>query len=83
MKAIVYLRSASKELLGLGASARERVVVKLKQYAADPASLANQVKALKGVAALRLRIGDYRVIFRSEADRIVVLRVGHRRDVYE
>ncbi len=69
--------------MSLGAAEREGIVAKLKQYAADPAALANQVKALKGVAAWRLRIGDYRVISRSETDRIVVLKVGHRRDVYE
>ena len=83
MKPILYLRSASKELMSLDAVQRERVVEKLKQYAANPEALSNQVKALKGVAALRLRIGDYRVLFRNEPERIVVLKVGHRRDVYE
>jgi len=83
LKAILYLRSASKELLSLGAAERSRIVAKLKQYVADPSGLTNQVKALKGVAALRLRVGDYRMIFRSEPDRIVVLEIGHRRDVYE
>lgn len=83
MKPILYLRSASKELLSLDAVQRERIVEKLKQYAANPEALSNQVKALKGVAAWRLRIGDYRVLFRNEAERIVVLKVGHRREVYE
>lgn len=83
MKPVVYLKSAAKELLKLEATERERVGAKIKQYAADPKTLANQVKALKGVAALRLRVGDYRVIFRNEQNRIVILRVGHRRDVYD
>ena len=83
MKAIVYLRSASRELLAIDAAQRARIVAKLKQYAADPTALANPVKALKGVAAWRLRIGDYRVLFRMEPEQIVVLKVGHRRDVYE
>jgi mRNA interferase RelE/StbE len=30
----------------------------------------------------RFRIGDYRVIFDIEGTDIVVLRVGHRKDIY-
>ena len=30
----------------------------------------------------RLRVGDYRVIYRIDGDMIVVLKIGHRRDVY-
>jgi mRNA interferase RelE/StbE len=30
----------------------------------------------------RLRVGDYRVLFRLEADAIRVIKVGHRREVY-
>jgi mRNA interferase RelE/StbE len=32
----------------------------------------------------RLRIGDYRILYRIEDDRLVVLviRIGHRREVY-
>jgi len=31
----------------------------------------------------RFRIGDYRAIFDLEGNEIVVLRVGHRRDIYK
>jgi mRNA interferase RelE/StbE len=31
----------------------------------------------------RFRIGDYRVIFDIEGNEIVVLRVGHRREIYK
>jgi len=30
----------------------------------------------------RFRIGNYRVIFDLEGDEIVVLRAGHRKDIY-
>ena len=30
----------------------------------------------------RFRIGDYRVICDIEGDEIVILRIGHRRDIY-
>ncbi|MBC8254135.1 MAG: type II toxin-antitoxin system RelE/ParE family toxin [Ardenticatenia bacterium] len=30
----------------------------------------------------RFRVGDYRVIFDVEDDKVIILRVGHRRDIY-
>ena len=42
-------------------------------------------KALSGDLAgcYRLRTGDYRVLFRVEGERVIVEKIGHRRDVYE
>ena len=41
------------------------------------------VKRLKGRAGSRLRIGDWRVIFFEERNSIVVIAVGHRREIYD
>jgi mRNA interferase RelE/StbE len=41
------------------------------------------VKALKGVAGMRLRAGDWRVLFTVNADTITIHAVGHRRDIYD
>lgn len=30
----------------------------------------------------KLRVGDYRVIYRIEGGKIIVLKIGHRKDVY-
>jgi mRNA interferase RelE/StbE len=30
----------------------------------------------------KLRIGDYRVIYRVEKDTILILKIGHRKEVY-
>jgi len=83
MKAISYTRTAQKQLRNIDAQAAKLIRAKIEQYAADPKSLANQVKALKGVDALRLRVGDYRVIFTEDGMVLLVLQVGHRRDIYE
>jgi mRNA interferase RelE/StbE len=50
--------------------------------ATNPAALANQIKALKGVRAYRLRVGDYRVIFTEAGVILTILRIGHRSDIY-
>lgn len=31
----------------------------------------------------KLRVGDYRVIFKFDKDNIVVLKIGHRKEVYQ
>ena len=56
---------------------------KIDQCAADPESLANNVKRLQGRPGFRLRVGDYRVIFTDDGVVLDVLAIGHRREVYE
>jgi mRNA interferase RelE/StbE len=41
------------------------------------------VKALKGAAGMRLRAGDWRVLFTMTANTIVIHAVGHRREIYD
>lgn len=61
---------------------RERIVGKIQQYAREPASLAANVKRLQGRDGLRLRVGDWRVIF-DENERVVdVIEIGLRGSVY-
>lgn len=60
-----------------------RIQSKLRQYADDPASQANNVKKLQGQNAYRLRVGDWRVIFDENDVVIEVIKVGARGDVYK
>jgi mRNA interferase RelE/StbE len=83
VKKIAYSNQARKMLLRMGATDSRRIRDKIEQYAADPASLANNIKRLKGREGLRLRIGDWRVIF-DESDALIdVLVIGPRGSVYE
>lgn len=66
MKPIVYSKSAQKTLTTMPRNWARRVRDKIEAFAQDPASLANNVKALRGeVDMLRLRVGDWRVIMRD------------------
>jgi len=52
---------------------------KIRQYDANPASLANNVKKLQGWEdEYRLRIGDWRVIFTQDGVVLNVLKVSPR-----
>lgn len=82
---IEWATKAVKDMRRLAARDRERIVAKIEQYATNPESLANQVVALVGGEYLRMRVGNYRVVFTVERGRVVimvVLRVRHRREAY-
>jgi len=78
---------AFKELEKIDKPYRIRIKEKILQLARDYDSLKNQIKRLKGDAYQgfeRLRVGDYRVIYKKETRRVVItiVRVGHRKEIY-
>lgn len=88
MHNVTYTRRAVKALTKIDATQAAAIVAKIDQYAADPASLANNVIQLKGSTAHRLRVGDYRVVFNvtfvtTTSGEMLVLDIGHRRDIYD
>ena len=82
MRTIVWTHEAARQFLALSTEGQDRIEAKINQLALNPSALANQIKPLKGVKALRLRVGDYRVIFTDEGVILMILKIGHRRDIY-
>ena len=63
MKEVVYSKTAQKALMRMPRNWALRIRDKIIAYAADPASQANNVKALQGMdGMLRLRVGDWRIV---------------------
>lgn len=61
-----------------------RIRAKVDQFAADPASLVNNVRRLKGSENLfRLRVGDWRVIYTEDLLVLLVLKVSPRGSAYD
>ncbi len=81
-KAVVILPAAAKSLRRHRSEAG-RILEKIEVYALDPASQANNVKKLVGSTALRLRVGDFRVVFEETETEIIVTRIGPRGSVYD
>jgi mRNA interferase RelE/StbE len=81
MKTISYLAPARRALRKMQRETAQRILVKIEAYAADPASQANNAKALRGHDGIRLRVGDYRVIMNDRGDVLDIIDVGHRREV--
>ena len=61
---------------------RELIERKIEQLAADPQSLAANVKQLRGRPALRLRVQDWRVIFRVDGGTLHIDEIGPRGAIY-
>ena len=84
MPQVVYSRDAIRTLSRMPANLSRLIRSKMEQYAVDPAALANNVKMLKGEPGLlRLRIGDWRVLFTEDGVVIAVIRIAPRGSVYE
>ena len=80
---IEFLRTALKELSKLPLEVQQRIADRIDELKTNP--YPPGIKALKnGDGRLRFRVGDYRVIYRIEADNlvIIVIKVGHRRNIY-
>jgi len=80
MSSIVFTPTGTRQWAKLSPDVRRRIDARLQKLAA---SGVGDVKRLKGRHGARLRVGDWRVIFYEEDDTIVVVAVGHRREIYD
>ena len=78
---LVYTDRAIKDIKRLDALAKQRLAKALLRYVQDPLKYAERLADSK-LGTYRFRTGDYRIIFDLEDREIVILRVGHRRDIY-
>jgi mRNA interferase RelE/StbE len=79
--------SADRQLGKLDAQPRKRILKFLQERVAkldDPRSIGKALHGQRFGEFWKYRVGDYRLIVKIEDDRFVVLvlRVGHRKEVY-
>ena len=82
MYSIEFSELARKQFLKLPIEIQKRVVSILERIKIRPAS---HLKKLVGDPAFSLRVGDYRIIMDIQRDKllILVIRVGHRKNIYK
>lgn len=75
---------AMRDLKKLPHEIAHRIIEKLEFYGTgrDPLAFAKPLWDPEVIGQYRFRIGDYRVIFDVDNDEVIVLRVGHRKDIY-
>ena len=79
---VIWSERSRKDLESLDKKTQSRIVAKVESIKENPF---NYVKRLTGVPLFSLRAGDYRVIIdiKSKQMLIFVVRVGHRREIYD
>lgn len=78
---LVYTHRAAKDIAKLDINTRKRIGESLLRFKADPFGYSEALTD-SNLGGYRFRVGDYRIVFDIEDNRIVVLRAGHRREIY-
>jgi len=77
----VYTHTAFRDIRELEENVKKRIGKALERYREESLKYALRLIDSK-LGMYRFRIGDYRVILDIEDEKIIVLRVGHRKDIY-
>lgn len=82
MKEVVFRNNALKSLKRIPANDSKRILAKIHQYADNPSSLSGNVKRLQGYEAIRLRVGNWRIIM-LDNQVLEIIKIGTRGSIYE
>jgi mRNA interferase RelE/StbE len=79
---ITYKKSVIRDISRLDKKEARRIINKIEK---DLSERAESYLVLKGeFAGLRkMRIGDYRVVFTIMDANVIILRIGHRKEIYK
>ena len=80
---IEFAPRAERDFKALDGSIRGRIARRIQSLADNP--YPQGIKKIEGEEELyRLRVGDYRILYQVQRQRVVILVVGigHRRDIY-
>jgi len=79
---LIYTKNAYRDIKKLDRVAQKKLAKALKRLAEKPFFYAQKL-VLPQLGGYRFRTGDYRVIFDIEGKKIIILRVGDRKDIYK
>jgi mRNA interferase RelE/StbE len=79
VKTIALNPGAAKSLDKIAEPFRSQIAEAMNAYAL---SKPDDTKAMQGTPTVRMRVGDYRIIFDESETLITVLALGHRREIY-
>ena len=83
---VVLTPEAQFDIVRLDAAVQTRILNRIEWMGQNAELLRHQ--ALQGkewTGCFRYRVGDYRIIYQMDrrAEKLVILKVGHRREVYQ
>jgi len=78
---LLYTQRAIKDIESFEDKIKQRIGKTLLRYSEEPLKHAQKLSDPR-LGTYRFRVGEYRVIFDLEGSDIVILRVGHRKEIY-
>ena len=83
MFVIEYLESVIREDIPRLGSAKNRIKKAIEdKLTHNPIEFGKPLRySLKGCR--RLRVGDFRVIYKIEQETVLIVKIGHRKEIYE
>ena len=80
---VLTSQAARRDLKRIRGPARRRIADAIDDLASDPRPH-GYAKLVGDDELYRVRVGDYRIVYKIEDNRLIVLvvRVGHRKDIY-
>ena len=81
---LIFAQSAFRQFRKLDRFLQKRIDEKLSFFISqkNPLQFAEPIKDPR-FGDWKFRVGDYRVLFDIEGDKIIVLKIGHRKDIYK
>lgn len=78
-----FSKQALQNLKKLDKNIQRRIIEKLEFYAGQENPFASAEKLVDhAFGEWRFRIGDYRTLCDIKGEKIIVLKIGHRREIY-
>jgi len=78
---LIFNKKAEKDLEKLPFKIAKKILMEISQLKNFP-NVRNVKKLTNFSPDYRFRIGDYRVLFEVENDKIIIYRILHRKDAY-
>lgn len=79
---LIYTKRAEKDIKKLNSIVKKRLGKALLIFIKDPLRYSIKLTEPK-IGTYRFRVGDHGLIFDIEGNTIIIIYVGHRRDVYK
>jgi mRNA interferase RelE/StbE len=79
---LVYTYRAEKDIKNIDPSVKRQIEKAILKLQGNPLEYSEKLTDPK-IGTYRFRTGDYRVIFDIEGRDVVILRIGHRKEIYK
>ncbi len=79
---ISWDENALRDLEKIDFLLRKRIIKKIEQFAESESF--HEIKKIQGAEKVyRLRVGDYRILFEILQNELFILKIGHRKSIYD